>query len=432
MRKLLLAFLATGVLPTVGWAQETPQFLSWEHSLTTRSSRSRHALAKVKIFNNWANGKHRLLAKYNVSGLGASDDFAGRTLGPAFSMPSFNPGRVASKLAYHHGTLGIVQDLSGDKIIAFSSEAGEHGEYFSEERKALMKRLRFDPWKKIAPELSREEVPRLSAAQRARLGREVRSALRPMLKDVFKTYFRALPKTRTFIVDGETMDARGYRMTTLLNAGGYNSNAQWVRVSFEWWLAPEIPADIVARRFLGQLISDYRELGGPTTSMWMNETLPLMWASMPQEFHQALSTLLPVAIGDAGEAAPLLALGGTPVYAAATVLQTRPKYGKCPDCGENHVPLPGQVEKDTLRIEAQLQQRSTRALAPSVFSAPAEYDQQPLEPLIKQWEEGVEMMQSAFEPETLLSAAPHARPEYSWRALKDYTRKASALMLHVR
>src|SRR5690606_22281799 len=109
-----------------------------------------------------------------------------------------------------------------------------------------------------------------------------------------------------------------------------------------------------------QLISDYRELGGPTTSMWMNESLPLMWASMPQEFHRALSTLLPVALGDAGEAAPLLTLGGTPVYAAATVLQTRPKYGKCPDCGEEHVPLPGLV-KDTLRMEAQLRQRSTRA-----------------------------------------------------------------------
>lgn len=257
MRKSFSVVLALGVLPVVGVshlavAQEASpqQFLSWEHTLTTRSSKSKHALAKVKIYNNWASGKHRLLVKFNLAGLGGSNDMFAKYYGEPFAMPNFDPERAVKKLSYHNGALGLVQDLGADKIVGYSSDAGEHGEYFSENRKALMKRLRLDPWKKVAPELSEAEVPKLTTEQRERLGKEVRILTKPMLKNVLKTYFRELPKSRIFTVGAEKVEARGYRLTMLVNAGGYYGEEQWMRVATEWWLAAPTPGDAVAINFL--------------------------------------------------------------------------------------------------------------------------------------------------------------------------------------
>lgn len=432
MRKLLSAVIALGVLAPVVQAQTSPQYLSWEHSLTTRTSQAKHPLARVKIFNNWTDGKHRVLVKYNVSGLGLRRNFFGSGYSSPFGMPDFDPKRIASKLSYHNGALGIVQDLEGDKLTAYSSEAGEKGAYFTEDRQALLKRLRFDPWKKIAPELSKEAVPRLTPAQRIRLGREMSSSLRPMLKNVLKPYFRALPQRRTFTAGDEKIEARGYRLTMMVNVGGYFGDEEWVRVSFEWWLAPEVPGDLVARQFLGKQIAEYITLGGPTTSMWMNETLPIMWASMPPEFHQAMSTLLPQTINgmlvSEGNALPLI--GGTPVYAAATVVQntTEYTYKRCPKCGENHVAVPGKPKEESIRLELRLNNRHTNALAPAVFEAPKEYEKESLEPVLAMWDQGMDLMQGTFGGDSMFSLAPRARPAYSWRALNDYRKKAAELL----
>ena len=400
--------------------------------MITRASSSKQALARLKIYNNWTPGKHRLLVQYNVAGLGAADDFIGRNYGTSFAMPNFDTSRLTEKAAYHHGTLGLVQNLDDDKLTAYSSEAGKHGEYFVENRKALMKRLRFDPWKKIAPELSEEEMPTLTAAQRNRLGREVRATLRPALKSVIKTFFRPIKEPRTFTVAGEKVEAKGFRMTVMLNAGGYTSDEEWVRMAFEWWLAPEMDGDAVARRFLGKILLDERERGGPTTSMWMNETLPLMWASMPQEFHASLATLLPQTLnGDAAADGSTPTMGvGTPVYAAVTMKQSKPRDGRCPDCGTNHILRDGPKQWESIRLELQLQNRSTRELAPSVFNAPPEYKKESLEPILKEWDESMELIQSIYDENTLLSQVPdHAmKPQYSWRALKDYGRKMNALL----
>ena len=431
MRKFPLALLSLTLLSLSAHAQNDTRFLSWEHTLTTRSSSVKHPLAKLKIYNNWTLGKHRLLVKYNVAGLGAADDFISNTYGTSFSMPDFDATRIAEKASYHHGTLGLVHNLDDDRLTAYSSEAGDHGEYFVAKRKALMKRLRFDPWKKIAPELSEDDVPTLTAAQRKRLGREMRASLRPLMKNVLKTYFRPVKNTRTFTVAGDQIVAKGYRMTIMVNAGGYYDEEEWVRTSMEWWLAPEMQGDGVARSFLGKMVRDYRELGGPTTSMWMNETLPLMWASMPQAFHASLATLLPQAMTEAVKGSTPFNTSGTPAYAALTMKQSKPRYGRCPECGEYHIPLGGGKQWESIRLELQLQNRSTRSLAPAVFIAPPEYKKESIEPFLEEWEESVEMMQSIYDEETLLSKAPEheAPPRYSWRALKDYTAKVRAMSL---
>ena len=276
-------------------------------------------------------------------------------------------------------------------------------------------------------------MPTLTPAQRKRLGREVRASLRPILKSVIKTYFRPIKESRTFTIAGEKIEARGYRMTVLLNAGGYYSDEEWVRTAFEWWLAPEMEGDAVARRFLGKIVVDQRERGGVTTSMWMNETLPLIWASMPQAFHASLATLLPQTLnGDAAEDGSTPVMGvGTPVYAAVTMKQSVPQYGRCPGCGTNHI-LEDESEKwESIRLELQLQNRSTRELAPAVFNAPPEYAKESLEPILKEWDESIDLIQSVYDEDTLLSKAPDhdVKPQYSWRALKDYNAKLRALVM---
>ena len=121
--------------------------------------------------------------------------------------------------------------------------------------------------------------------------------------------------------------------------------------------------------------------------MWMNETLPIMWASMPPEFHQALSTLLPQAFNgiliSEGNALPLI--GGTPVYAASTVVQTTTEYTykRCPSCGENHIPVAGKPKKNTIRLELRLNNRNTDRLADTVFEAPKDYEKESVEPILE-------------------------------------------------
>jgi hypothetical protein len=434
---------------TVSATVATPgenQFLNWEHTLTTRTSQAKYPVAKFKIYNNWTPSQHRFLVKYNVLGLGSQANILSRRYGSAFSMPDFDPARLLNQVAsYHHGTLGIVERLNDDKIIAFSSEAGA---YFIEPRKALFKRVRLDPWKKLAPELSKEDPPALTPEQRRRLGREVRSVVRPILRDVFRSYFRALPETRTFNVAGELIPARGYRMTMLFNAGGRYEGEKWVRVNAEWWLAPSMPGDEVLQTYGTRYITDLNELHGLTTSMWINEMMPVLWEMMPQAMHQAVATFMPTGLplGVTGDNA--FRTTGAPVYAALTLAPPpTQRYAKCPKCGEMHVAVPGQTVSNTVRVEVQLNKRDTRTLDKQVFAAPPEYKKESLQPILKEWDEGMEMLQSLFDNEVRLSdrsvtqngrlaradtstrcdastlnATSALQPEYSWSAMKEYLR----------
>jgi hypothetical protein len=423
MKNLPLLLLTVGVLAPLARADEassesekltsTSQFLSWEHTLTTRTAKSKNAVARLKIYNNWTPDRHRLLVKYNVLGLGAQHNWVSEKIGPAFSMPDFDASRIASRASYHYGALGIVTRHDDDRLIAYSSEAGDHGEYFSEKKSALLKRLRFDPWKKLAPELSKTDPPSLTLEQRRRLGGEVRAVLRPILKDVFKAYFRAVPQPRRFNVSGEAIEARGYRLSVLINSGDRYDGAQWMRANFEWWLAPSTPGDDAARAFGAKSFVAMRQLHGPTTSMWINEMLPVMWQLMPAELHQAVATLMPTGLPSVANPS---ASPGAPVYAAMTLS-----------------PAKGQEKFDdtgTIRVELQMVKREMRALDAKIFEAPPEYEKESLEPILKGYEEGIGMMQSVFDEEMRLSdtrGLPTAKPKYSWNALREYLRTAQTL-----
>jgi hypothetical protein len=382
--------------------------LNWEHSLTTRTDYSKYPVARLKIYNNWTPTRHRMLVKYNVLGLGAQSNWASKNYGPSFSMPNFDPSRILSRASYHHGTFGSIERLDDDKFIMYNSQTGE---YYSEPRDATMKRLRFDPWKKIAPELSKQDPPSFTPEQRARLGQEVRAGVKPFLKKAFKSYFRALPESRVFDVGGEKISTRGYRMTLLVNAGSFESKAKWLRLNFEWWLAPAAPGDEVLASYGARYLADLNGRHGLTTSMWMNEAAPVMWEMMPQELHQAVATFLPKGIPFVGTGENAFKMGGAPVYLAATL---------APPPGDEKLSSTGNV-----RIEMQLNKRDTRTLDNQVFEAPPEYKKASLEPFFTAFDESMNMIQSLYDDEMRLSdasASNRTQPRYSWDAMRQVLR----------
>ena len=244
------------------------------------------------------------------------------------------------------------------------------------------------------------------------MGAEVRAVLRPILKDVFKSYFRALPETRTFKIGAETVQAHGYRLAIMMNAGGRYNSAQWMHANFEWWLAPSTPADEIAGTFGAKSMVAMRELHGPTTSMWMNEMLPVMWQMLPQSLHQALATLTPQG---ALLNATTFASSGAPVYAAMTF--SPPKNEEKSD------------DTGTIRVELQMTARDTRVLGKAIFEAPPEYEKESLEPILKDYEDGIKDLQNLFDEETRLSDAGGANPKspkYSFSALREYLRAAQS------
>jgi hypothetical protein len=193
----------------------------------------------------------------------------------------------------------------------------------------------------------------------------------------------------------------------------------------------------------------------------MNESLPIMWEMMPQAMHQALATFMPTGLPIDFGSGTAFRVSGAPVYAGLTLAAPpTPRYKRCPKCGEAHIPVPGQTVTNTVRVEVQLNKRDTRALDKRVFSAPPEYKKESIQPVLSQWEEGMDMIQSVFDEDMRLSDSGVSRgnsvrgnsargsmalqrssargastacgqstlaaskPRYSWSAMKNYFRTA--------
>jgi hypothetical protein len=401
-KRLLVAAAGTVATLAVG-AGPARADVSWQHLMTVRSSLTREPVLRLKVFNNWTPQRHRLLLKYSVlmdpslpipqrpfhmtallPGAAVTNvglDFEPTKPASALPKGAWVPGldlsqtRVAyntqagaiptaakGRAAYRSGGLGRVLRLDDDRIIGYSSDLHS---YFSEPRRAILKLARFDPWKKLAPQYSKDAPPAFSVEQRKRLGGEIRAILKPHLKDVWRAYLRELPNSRTFHgITSEGITGRGYRMTWLINGGGLKQeDAQWMRLTFEWWLASEMPGDEVVREFRKAERDSISDIGLPTASLWINETLPILWYTLPEELHRAVETIQPL------EPAPNAGLSGTPIYMAMTM--------KLP---------PGQgAELGDMRIESMLQKRDTARLAESIFVAPTGYEKVPLQPKLKQY-----------------------------------------------
>lgn len=335
-RLLLVGAICAGSAPM---ARADVPAVSFEYSGTSRIDGTARPLAKFKIYTNVEQGRIRKLVKYAV-------DFSSVAKAQASPQAPVMPALGG----YHTGGLGYVIDRDNDKFIAYSSELSS---YIEQPRMALLKQLRFDPFSQVAPELSKEAPPELTPEQRQRLGQEISVVARQFLKNNVRVYFRALPGTRKFKALGDTA-THGYRMVILFNASQPGQPAQWGRVASEWWIADNMPGDDMIRTFSAGLMSDLHSIGGISTSMWINESLPVLWEALPKEFRSAIGTFMPLPPSDKAW------YGGTLAYMAVT---TDTRNLKSHQPGVN-------------RTEITLRNRNTAALRDDIFLAPAEYKKQ--------------------------------------------------------
>jgi hypothetical protein len=260
------------------------------------------------------------------------------------------------------GSVTFVQRFDDGQFLAYTSFSKQ---YVGEPIKEAIEKARFDPWKTLAPKLSKELPPSFTAAQRARLGAEVRALIWPFMKNTFKIYFRPLPEKRTF----SGMEGNGYRLTMLMNSQSPFSNGnQWFRVSAEWWIANTLPGD--------EIVGQLREAADKTvgrdpkrsTSIWLNEMPWLMWEMLPEELHQAFFTLMPRF--DTPVDSPEFRRANMPLYGAISI---QPPNGM-------------RDEKGDLRIEVKLTRRGQETLPDHIWQAPTGYKRVPLDDIMKQFE----------------------------------------------
>jgi hypothetical protein len=399
----MLAGVAGGVLCCADAARAD---LSWEHTGTLRVSKQKQPMLRFKMYNNWTPQRHRLLFNYSVhdlAGLSTLSDqipmsptyltspFSASPLGALAATPLAGTPLAATSLAFgkapgvltaitsalrpqikggvkNFGGLGFVQRIDDDRLLAYESQSQQ---FVSEPRRALFQRLRFDPWKTLKPELSREAPPTFTPEQRARLVQEIYSVFEPVQRRVQRVYFRPLTTQRTF----QGLPGRGYRLTQMTNVGGLGKGQeQWVRMAFEWWVADMTQADEAVQQFSAAARENLRGIAWPTTSMWINEAISLSRYPGDPQMRRAMQTFQGVGATSGTDATDLGAmltapqLSVTPLYMAATV----------------NLPPAQRAQYGDVRLEINLTQRSTDALSETVFAQPGTYSELKLEPFLKQ------------------------------------------------
>ncbi len=331
MKKSITLAAILGVA-TIGRADVT-----WEHVGSVRMGDAKKPAATLQMTNQWSGQRHRTSLSYDATAMGA-------------------PAKEGK------GFVTAIQRFDDDRLI-WSSSADK--KYMDEPLKGLPGRFRINFWKNLDPKLSPDEIPALTLEQRRRLGQEVRAAVSPFTKKLLKTYFRALPEQRT--ING--MTTRGYRLTQLVNTAGTKGGQEWMKIAAEWWLADTLPGDEEVRAFAHTVQTWKKEAGGPTVSMWINEILPIAWQATPDEFHQALQSLM------GSPDSPSYGFQGTPVQLYLTV--SPPPMQAMAMGGEVHFAL-------------ELKKREVAPVAATLFDAPTGYQRVELEPLLKKMRDFVE------------------------------------------
>ncbi|MBV9470944.1 MAG: hypothetical protein JO316_05460 [Abitibacteriaceae bacterium] len=378
--------------------------VSLEHSVTLRVTKFKQPLVKLKLFTNWTEQRNRVLVKYDLSGLpqtGAKigdliEQFDAMTNDASSTNAASDSAKKTAKGSPLFGGVGFVQRLDDDHLLAYSTQTHS---YINEALKPLLEKLRFDPWKKLAPKLSKEAPPDLTPEQRQRLGAEVRAATSPLLRKVLHLYFRPLPNTRTF--DG--IEAHGYRLTMLFNVGGIRpKQQQWTRSNMEYWIAADLPGDETIRTFQKAAQDPARRALFKSSSMWVNEFWPVVWQTMPEELIQAVETLVPPA------QSPRAGFGGTLVRLYYTTV----------------LPPLQRASAGDVREEVVLTRRSTDTVAPTVFEAPTGYKQVQLDPYFKKYKD----LLKGKMPGMSTFADFNESMGFSWQAWHEYTKALHSQM----
>lgn len=328
MKKALL------LLPLLGMVSAARADVAWEHRGTVQIGDAK-PLVHFALRNQWSNQKHRAAFTFDATKA-------------VNMMAPMNPKPV-------RGEVQIIERLDDDRIL-LSSDLNKS--YIEEPYASLRGRLRLNFWEALGSDLSANDIPSLTLAQRQRLGREIRGVLGPVTRKISRTYFRALPESK--LING--LNSRGYRFTSMVNVSGSKNGNEWVRFAAEWWVADEQITDSEIRSFTQSANKLKNDSGGHTASMWLNEMAPIYWEAAPEAAHQALATL----IGQPGS--PNYGFQGTPVQFYMTF---------------SPPPIASMGMGGDIRVAIQLTKRETTAVDQTLFNAPTGYQKVAIEPFLK-------------------------------------------------
>lgn len=344
MKHLAAFAVAAALVPTA--AHTVRADVSWEHKGSIKVSSLPMSLVDIKTYTSYAPGKTRLLIKYH-------SPFIPTKAIPASTWKEVNvPPQLRLKKITGTGSLGMVQNIADDRLLAWESQTGAS---IDESFIGTMRHVIVDPFEKTDPSLSKEEIPDLSEAQRQRLGREIRAYLKPVTKRFTRTYFRALDEKRTIA----GVEGHGFRLTQLFFLKPTDKDQ--VKISAEWWLAGDLPGDDTIRELQTQALDKLKAIGYPSKSMWGRELPYVLLNAFPEETLSALHTFAP------GE--NFTGFGGTPLEMNLTIVPPISAGG----FGDIHAQL-------------SLVKRSEDTIPERVFQVPAGYKKVDMAPLWKQYD----------------------------------------------
>lgn len=316
--------------------------VTWEH--TAKVIYGNKPVVSFKLRNDWSGDNHRARLFFDVTATGTGDQ-----------------GR---------GTVDVIERLGDDRLVFALRNATNTGveQYVDEPYSTLQNRFRLNFFEALDPAFAAkaEPVPSLTDEQRRRLGQELRAYLKPVQDAYSRTYFRALPDTRT--ING--LECRGYRYTSMSRTPGYNYGQgsrgdQWARMAAEFWIASNQPGDEEIASFTTRA-NDLKS-GPPSVSMWINEVFPILAEAMPDEAQNAMAAL----IGRKGQAN--YGFRGTPVQFALTV--TPPKSAM--------------MDTGAIRFQADLTRRSNDPIPARAFASPTSGTQVKVEPFLQMMRNGI-------------------------------------------
>ena len=370
--------------------------LTLEHSGSVSVGKFKQPLLRFKIFNNMTATRSRMMMKYDASNAMQMMPKGGMTGGPSAPMAAFGSPFLPNVLAFAPpgeampnpflGTVTLVQRFDDDQVIGYTSLTNK---YIGESFKDILKTTRFDPFKTLAPKLSENEPPSFTPEQRKRLGAEVRAALSPFVGKVVKIYFRPLSEKKTI----QGLEGQGYRMTVLVNGGNpFMNENKWARMAFEWWVASDLAGDdevVKLREAAFKLVGAERK---NTTSIWFNEYPRVLFEMLPDEFHQAIATMLPRM--DATPADADFKHVATPL--SMTMTMTMP-----PGMGD---------QMGDIKMELNLTRRSVEALPAKLFDAPEGFKKVPWADVQKMIDDISKSARPPMPPMEAMPPMPSAEP----------------------
>ncbi len=319
--------------------------VTWEHTARVTIGTSK-PVATMTLRNDWSGDNHRARISFDATSAAA---MAG---GMGSGMSGGPPAR---------GTVDIIERLGDDRLVLALRNPANTGvaQYVDEPYSTLQSRLRINFFEALDPKFAAkaEPVPQLTDEQRRRLGQELRAYTKPIIDAVSRNYFRALPGTR--VINGLT--SHGYRYTSLskvpdtLGAG----KGQWVRMVSELWLASSQQGDDEILSFTKR--ANDLKAGAPTVSMWINEVLPILAETAPDESQAFVAAL----IGRKGDAD--YGYKGTPTRFSLTITP----------------PPAEQMMTGEIRFQADLKRRSNDPIPTRAFASPTQGEQVKVEPFLQ-------------------------------------------------